>query len=343
MQGKGIRPSEERRLVLGFDAGCMTCSDMAGRVEAAIGDGLEVRDLRDPQITGWIERALGREARWAPTLIEVSGDKIRAWTGPHMAIALGRKLGIRNTWRVMKALGSNEEPETFPTLDERGFDRTQFLKGLGGAALAMSVLSGTDVFARIANAVEWVHPLNRNKVVSSRQLEGEALRGAVARAIASEDVKNVWTEGFPNSEKITGARYTYKGGNAVTMISWVVGSQLLLYYLPDRAIGNYKSQAMLIEVIPKEAYVLKATSVNGRSQSLESAESSGPERSTRGCRRCKKWRWGCVSLWANGCAACARGTCVPCAAGGLGACPFCIGCLLIACGYGARLCCKRWA
>ena len=343
MEGTNIQPGGGRRLVLGFDAGCTTCSDMALRIEAAIGERLEVRDLRDPEVAGWIEQALGREARWAPTLIEVSGSRVRAWTGPRMGLALGRRLGVRNTWRVLKALGANEAPETFSTPAERGLNRTQFLKGIGGAALAMTALSGTNIFARIANAAEWVHPLNRNKVVSSRQLEGEALRSAVARATASKDVKNVWTEGFPASDKITGARYTYKGGNAVTMISWVVGSQLLLYFLPDRAIGNYKSQAMRIEVIPEEAYVLEATSVNGRQQSLESTEASGSERSTGRCRRCKKWKWGCVAIWANGCAACARGACVPCAAGGLAACPFCIGCLLIACGYGARMCCKRWA
>ena len=343
MEGTNTRSGDGRRLVLGFDAGCMTCSGLARSIEEAVGDKLEVRDLRDPAVSRWIERSLGQEAQWAPTLVEVSGDKVRAWTGPRLGLALSRRLGVRDTWRIIKALGANEEPETASVPTERGFNRTQFLKGLGGAALAMSVLSGTDVFVRIANATEWVHPLNRKKVISSKQLEGEVLQKAVARAAASRDVENIWTEGSPAPDQVMGARYTYRDGNTVTLISWIVGSQLLLYYLPARAIGNYRSQAMRIEVIPEEAYVLEATSVNGKLQPLESAEAPGLARSTRGCRRCKRWKWGCVAIWANGCGACARGSCVPCAAGSLGACVFCIGCLLIACGYGASQCCRRWA
>ena len=37
-----------RKLVLGFDAGCATCSDLAKRIEEAVGDKLEIRSLRDP-------------------------------------------------------------------------------------------------------------------------------------------------------------------------------------------------------------------------------------------------------------------------------------------------------
>lgn len=332
-----------RRLVLGFDAGCGTCTGLARRVEETVGDELEVRDLRDPEVAGWIERALGRGARWAPTLIEVSGSRVRAWTGPRMGVALSRRLGARNTWRVIKALGADKESGANLPTAKRGVDRTQFLKGLGGAAFAVSVLSGTDLFIRIASAKEWTHPLNRERVVSSTRLEGEELQRAVTRAAASRDVKNVWAGGPPAPDQVTGTRFTYKGGSTVTLVSWVVGSQLLLYFLPTRAIGNYKSQAMRIEVIPEEAYVLEATSVNGTRQSLESAGAPGLARSARGCRRCKKWKWGCVALWANGCGACARGACVPCAAGSLPSCVFCLGCLLVACGYGTSQCCKRWA
>lgn len=240
-------------------------------------------------------------------------------------------------------MGASEEPGTTPPPTGRGVDRTQFLRGLGGAAFAVSVLSGTDLFIKVASATEWTHPLNRKKVVSSTHLEGKDLQRAAARAAASKDVKNLWAEGPPAPDQMTGTRFTYRDGNTVTLVSWVVGSQLLLYFLPARAIGNYKSQAMRIEVIPEEAYVLEATSVNGTRQSLESAEAPGLASSARGCRRCKKWKWGCVALWANGCGACARGACVPCAAGSLPACVFCLGCLLVACGYGTSQCCKRWA
>lgn len=330
------------RLVLGFDAGCATCSSLAKRVEEQVGDRLEVRDLRDPEIARWIEQALGQDARWAPTLIEVSVDKVKAWTGLRMGLALSRRLGVRDTWRVIKALDATAEPEEISTLAGPSFSRARFLKGLGGVTLAISVLSGTDVFAKIANAAAWVHPLNRKRVVSSKPLKGEALRKAIAKATASKDVKNVWPENPPATDEIVGTRHTYTDGNTVTSVSWVVGSQLLIYYLPARAIGNYRSQAMRIEVIPEEAYVLKATSVNGRQQSLDSAAAPGLARAASGCRRCRRWNWGCVAIWANGCGACSYGSCPPCAAGSLGNCAVCLGCLLIACGYGASTCCRRW-
>ena len=103
------------RLVLGFDAGCMTCSEVAKRVEEQVGDQLEIRDLRDPDVTRWVEDALGKDAPWGPTLIELSEDRIKAWTGLRMGLALSRRLGIHNTWRVMKALGASEDSDEVPT------------------------------------------------------------------------------------------------------------------------------------------------------------------------------------------------------------------------------------
>lgn len=334
------RQRNGRRLILGFDAGCLTCSELAKRIEEQVGDRLEIRDLRDPDVTRWIEQALGKEARWAPTLIELSRGKIKGWTGPSMGLALSRRLGVESTWRVIKALGASEEPDKTPTRTGPGFNRAQFLRGLGGTALALSVLTGTDIFVKIANAAEWVHPLNRRRVISSKRLKGEALRQAISKAHSSKDVENVWPENFPAWNQIVGAHHTYTNGNTVISVSWVVDDQLLIYYLPASAIGNYKSQAMRIMIIPEESYVLKATSVNGRLRPLDSAEAPGL---TRSCRHCKKWKWGCVAIWANGCGACSYGSCVPCAAGTLASCALCLGCLLIACGYGASQCCKRWS
>lgn len=39
-----------KRLVLGFDAGCTMCSDLAQRIEEQVGGELEVRSLSDPQM-----------------------------------------------------------------------------------------------------------------------------------------------------------------------------------------------------------------------------------------------------------------------------------------------------
>ncbi|CAA9405816.1 MAG: hypothetical protein AVDCRST_MAG22-1553 [uncultured Rubrobacteraceae bacterium] len=61
MEETNIRASGYR-LVLGFDAGCMTCSGLARRIEATVGDRLEVRSLTDPQVEHWREQALGEDA-----------------------------------------------------------------------------------------------------------------------------------------------------------------------------------------------------------------------------------------------------------------------------------------
>lgn len=87
-----------RRLVLGFDGGCVTCSDLAERISEQVGGRLEVRSLHHPQVEHWREQALGEHAPWAPTLLEVGGPReIRAWTGPRMVVRLARALGPVST------------------------------------------------------------------------------------------------------------------------------------------------------------------------------------------------------------------------------------------------------
>ena len=146
MEETTIQPSRGRRLVLGFDAGCMKCSELAKRIEEAVGDKLEVRSLHHPQVEYWREQALGKSAPWAPTLIEVGGARNKAWTGLWMGVALSRRLGPKNTWRVMQVLGelsALSKPTTGVPESARmthRLDRGQFLKGVGGATVAMTIL-----------------------------------------------------------------------------------------------------------------------------------------------------------------------------------------------------------
>lgn len=145
------------RLVLGFDAGCIACTDLARRIKEQVDHKLEIRSLRDPQIQQWRESTLGKDAPWAPTLFEVEGTKVRAWTGWRMGVQLGRFLGPVATWRVMQALG---ELDTAPRAEEEspfaravgGLTRGQFLKGVGGAVVAMTALSGAGNLASPAGA-----------------------------------------------------------------------------------------------------------------------------------------------------------------------------------------------
>jgi len=101
-----------RRLMLGFDAGCMTCSGLAKRIEETVGDKLQVRNLHDPHMEHWREQALGENAPWAPTLVEVRSDMVKAWTGRRMGLILAGKLGLVATWRVMQILGETRAKPT---------------------------------------------------------------------------------------------------------------------------------------------------------------------------------------------------------------------------------------
>lgn len=48
-----------RKLVLGFNAGCMTCSGLSKKIEEAVGDRLEVRSLHEPQVEHGVRKLWG--------------------------------------------------------------------------------------------------------------------------------------------------------------------------------------------------------------------------------------------------------------------------------------------
>ena len=73
MRSIGAGPDGEQRLVLGFDAGCAKCSNVELQIREQVGDEIEVLSLSDYLVQDWRERALGEDAPWAPTLLEVSG------------------------------------------------------------------------------------------------------------------------------------------------------------------------------------------------------------------------------------------------------------------------------
>lgn len=151
-------PSGEK-LILGFDAGCMACSDIAGRIEAVVGDKLEVRSLHDPQVAYWRRQSLGEDAPWAPILIEVKDGKVKAWPGMRMGARLSLSLGITGTWKLLRALGETKAAggveESSANGSTAGVTRAQLLKGgLAGAVVGVGALSGTNLLASRADAVE---------------------------------------------------------------------------------------------------------------------------------------------------------------------------------------------
>lgn len=184
-----------RRLVLGYDGGCFSCSMLAEKIHQRVGDKLVVANLRDPQILGWREKVLGEDAIWGPTLFQISDEEaVRAWTGLRMGLALTRALGIADTWRVMQSIG-----EMRPTKEKKlpgGFTRGQFVKGLSGAAMAIAVLSSTGKSISLAAAAESEKDQGAGGGGKSSGTEVKEIHGAdlvdKARKMAqTQDVLNV--------------------------------------------------------------------------------------------------------------------------------------------------------
>lgn len=285
MQGKGAG-SGGRRLVLGFDAGCTSCSDLARRIDARVGDRLEIRSLNDPMMQHWRGEALGENAPWAPTLVELDGGPVKAWTGVRMGARLSRLLGPVVTWRIMQVLGeANADLALADSATARavsGLTRGQFLKGVGGAAVALSILSGAGKLPAPAEAAS---------SVSYEELKGAALMEAVRRTAGRADVVNLmgesWRDEIQKSRPIEaeipdrggsrrmvldavdlgrgrisssggrpvfsgdlavvkGARHVLSDGNGMVALSFVLpkSDRLLVYFEYDRPTFLPKDQVM---------------------------------------------------------------------------------------------------
>lgn len=304
-----------KKLVLGFDRGCGTCLELAQRIDERLGEKLEVQNLRDPQVEGWRKRTLGQNAPWAPTLFEVDGEKVRAWTGWRMGFALTRFLGPADTWKVMQILGEMNAPlenrsEASPVAKAvGGLTRGQFLKGVGGATVAMSVLSTTG---RLAS------PLSAAESSKSTKLSGSDLE-RVARSLAGrKDVINVmgrkWSSSFRRGSRIISScqngdcvvvigsgngscsvrrvngklsysgncvavrarRHTLRDGNKLIAVSYAMNQtdRVMTFYEFERPSrrggGRLKSEARVFSIKGKKALV-RSVSANGKSARLASS------------------------------------------------------------------------
>lgn len=337
-----------RRLVLGFDAGCVTCSDLARHIREQVGGEIEVLSLLDPQVQNWRERALGEDAPWAPTLFEVCEGDVKAWTGWRMGARMARVLGTTVTWQVMQILG---EKDVVPVLGTEGvagrlaghFSRARFLKGVGGALIAASVLSGTNALTPKASAQGWTHPLERLKFKTKVHLTGAARRETLSSAAESQDVKNLWDGQELPTKGAFAVRHTLEDDIVLTATSWVLPEErILVYYSANRPIGNYRSEAMILGFVPGKEVWNEAESVNGRQRSVVSPSAgAAANRSTvqaSGCGCCR-WRWACVATVASACVGCGN-TCATCVATpAKWACGACLSCALVGCPIGIRQCC----
>ncbi|MGH3148240.1 MAG: hypothetical protein ACRDTR_20855 [Rubrobacter sp.] len=309
MHQTGARFGDESRLVLGFDAGCHTCSELAKRIEERVGDRVEIRSLNDPVMDHWRKEALGDDAPWAPTLVEVEGGKVQAWTGVRMGVRLSRALGPVTTWRVMQVLGEANADlrlaDSTPVRAVSGLTRGQFLKGVGGAAVAISVLSGTGKLPSPAEATLSIRyeEIRGNELVSlARRMAGRKdilnVMGATwlnkvrnGRIIdAGEDGKTIKAIDLGNGRVssangkftfsgeltvIKAAKHTLPHGNSMIAISYAMPktNRLVAYFEYERPTILPKDQAetkteALLYRQEREELILEKASSNRQSQIL---------------------------------------------------------------------------
>jgi hypothetical protein len=310
------------RLVLGFDAGCMTCSGLAKRIEDRVGDRIEVRSLNDPVMDHWRREAFGEDAPWAPTLVEVERGRVRAWTGVRMGARLSRILGPVATWRMMQVLGeANADLELTGSSAVSAFSgltRGQFLKGVGGAVVAVSILGGTGKLPAPAEAAA---------SLKVEEISGGGLVGIAREVAGRKDVRNVmdvaWREKVRGGGVLDasvagtevraidfgGGRITYAGdelsvsgdlavlkaarhelahGNSLLAVTYAMPERdrILVYYEYDRPVFLPKDQAKtrteaLLYRQEGDELVLERASSNRHAQVLLQEEGASPTPDTR--------------------------------------------------------------
>jgi len=228
-----VTGGDNTRWVLGFDGGCLSCTDMARQIEILSGGRLTARSLRDPEVAEWRRRTLGEQGPWTPMLFSVSGTRVRAWRGSGMALRLTRLLGPASMGRIAFLLGKRGaafEPAPNPA-------RRQFVRTAAGAALGLALLAGRKgLDPSSAVAAGQNPPANFPRRRSTEDLaEGSALLASVRR---SADYGTIARR--HGSAAISGpAHHTYEG-MTTEMVSFILRPEkgparaLLAYFDPAK-------------------------------------------------------------------------------------------------------------
>ncbi|MGI5212013.1 bacteriocin fulvocin C-related protein [Plantactinospora sp. CA-290183] len=120
--------------LLAFDAGCGSCSDVIDRIGAVVSDRLTVVGLGEERVRTLRRQALGDNPPFAPTLLKVDGDRVRAWTGLGLSMRLARLLGPSRSLAVVRALNRAD------VIVHGG--RRRFLTAVPAVAFGAFVVSG---------------------------------------------------------------------------------------------------------------------------------------------------------------------------------------------------------
>jgi len=350
-----------------FDSGCSQCTEIAQAVEQATQGGLEARSLRDPTMQRLLAQARPHW-RWQPALLEVAGDRVRAFTGLAMGLRLMGVLGLRRVWRLAKLVRRLSAPLA-STKGMAGVDwrRRRFLR------YALGTLGGFAFLGRLGSpsSPPWPStslppspsiPHGFPPIRRSQFLEGEARAALLQRIRSHPDLLALsFVPQETSSPEPIAVVHELADGNHLEIAAWPDGEDLILVHIFARpwampVVGHspvlLQSQAMRLRV-DGEWVRLVARSVNGR---LTGSTRAGeglliqPTSHCAGCANCWTGPWetdcqSCISWNASCLAGCCAGCafyCIDCARGNLWACGYCFACVFVICPWCASGCCHQW-
>lgn len=135
-----------------FDSACSSCSKIAEEIAEQVGQRLIVRSLHDPEIQELLHRA-NPSWRWAPTLLEVSDEKVLAYTGLMMRGRLVLWLGLRRARQLTGLIYRHAVAAHATTPVDVG--RRQFLWQSGKSLAALVLLTGVPKLHDKSSNFSW--------------------------------------------------------------------------------------------------------------------------------------------------------------------------------------------
>lgn len=328
--------TSETELHLGYDASCTKCTRMAQEVEEITQGRLDVLPLSNPDMSQWRRQALGDNATWAPTLVEVSGESVRAWTGAAMGMQLRRRVGNRNTWQIAKALGTRHDAAAGKA--PSAISRSAFMKGAVGALVGLSVLAARPRQAQASEGGDADHWLAQLELTDALEMSDDQLSEAVTSVAQSSDFErmtesqsgsqaNLGTWATDSGSTVKGVRHQTRGGGQLNAVSIQTDRHLMLTYSLTTSQGGSRSFMELLEVDENnEQAHLNAKVDTGDlvDNGLVSAQSSCSSSSDCGSDPCMTCQCTSYNL------ACVANCCAPCAFA-CGAIWSCVGCAGVWC------------
>ncbi|GAB3533348.1 hypothetical protein GCM10027403_07120 [Arthrobacter tecti] len=159
---------------------------------------MQTLSLNDPLVSAWRTQALGKDAPWEPTLIRERNGEVRAWTGWGMAPMLVRELGVKDSAKVLQALGIERKGEVQPSVRQHKAPKLVSRKGflqLGAGIAAAAAVFSTGSLTGASPAAASGLP----KGAKLHNVQATTLAPRMKRMLSVSDVTNILDKETLNS------------------------------------------------------------------------------------------------------------------------------------------------